>query len=97
MKNIGVIGFGKMGMLHAGIINALHDSRIKAIAESSDFIRNSSKGLIKNVTFYKDYQEMITKEKLDGIVIATPVWLHAEMMNYCFQNNLSMLVEKPLC
>ena len=97
MKNIGIIGFGKMGMLHAGIINALNDSCITAIAESSDFIRNASVGLMNNVIFYKDYQNMITKEKLDGIVIATPVWLHAEMLNYCFQNNINMLVEKPLC
>ena len=97
MKNIGVIGFGKMGMLHTGIINALHDSSVIAIAESSDFIRNAGKGLMKNISFYKDYHNMITKENLDGIVIATPVWLHAEIMNFCFQNNLSMLVEKPLC
>jgi len=97
MKNIGIIGFGKMGMLHAGIINALHDSRIKAIAETSNFIRSASKGLMNNISFHRDYQNMIKKENLDGIVIATPVWLHAEMMNYCFQNNLSMLVEKPLC
>jgi len=32
MKNVGVIGFGKMGMLHAGIINALNNSRIIDIA-----------------------------------------------------------------
>lgn len=97
MKNIGVIGFGKMGMLHAGIINALHDSRIIAIAESSDFIRGAGKGLMKNISFYKNGENMIEKENLDGIVITTPVWLHGKMMNYCFQNNLSMLVEKPLC
>ena len=97
MKNIGIIGFGKMGMLHAGIINALHDSRIVSIAESSDFIQKASKGLMNNISFHRDYQNMIKKENLDGIVITTPVWLHAEMMNYCFQNNLSMLVEKPLC
>ena len=40
---------------------------------------------------------MIQTEKLDGIVICTPVGTHAEIMNYCYQNNLNMLVEKPLC
>ena len=63
MKNIGIIGFGKMGMLHAGIINALHDSRIVAIAESSDFIRKASKGLMNNISFHRDYQNMIKKPK----------------------------------
>ena len=97
MKSIGVIGFGKMGMLHAGIINALHDSQIISVAESSDFLRTSASGLLKNVSFYQDYRDMISKENLDGVVICTPVSLHSEMMNVCAENNISMLVEKPLC
>ena len=44
MKNIGVIGFGEIGMLHAGTNNALHDSRVVALAESSDFIQNAGSG-----------------------------------------------------
>lgn len=97
MKKIGVIGFGKMGMLHAGIINAFQDSKIVSISESSDFIRNAAKSVMPQVSFYQEHKDMISNEQLDGIVICTPVNKHAEMMNLCFQNNISMLVEKPLC
>ena len=56
MEKIGVIGFGKMGMLHSGIINAFKDAKIVSVSESSNFICKYARNIMRNVNFYNDYK-----------------------------------------
>jgi len=44
---------------------------------------------------YLDYKEMLEKEELDIIDIATPVKSHKELVSYCCSRVHNMLVEKP--
>jgi predicted dehydrogenase len=45
---------------------------------------------------YADYKEMIGREKLDAVAIATPDHLHEEIAVYSAEKGLHMLVQKPL-
>ncbi|MFH1844258.1 MAG: Gfo/Idh/MocA family oxidoreductase, partial [bacterium] len=45
---------------------------------------------------YADYREMIAREELDAVVIATPHHLHAPMTLAALETGLHVLVEKPL-
>jgi predicted dehydrogenase len=93
---IGVIGAGKMGLLHTGIFNSIGGGRIVAISEREKLILGGLKSFLKNVDFYSDYKEMIVESEIDAVVIATPTFLHKEMIVEALKADKSVFVEKPL-
>ncbi|MGA2626673.1 MAG: Gfo/Idh/MocA family oxidoreductase [Candidatus Bathyarchaeia archaeon] len=99
MKRVGIVGLGKMGILHAGIVNQLPDSRIQAVCEKEKLVSGIAKKLLpKEVQFYNDHVEMVTKENLDAVFITTPIGSHTpiivDLTN--LKPDLSLFVEKPL-
>jgi len=93
---VGVIGAGKMGMLHAGIFNNLGNGTLSAISEKKKLIISGLKKYLSYVNIYKDYRNMLEKEDLDIVVITTPVFLHKTMIEDALKHNLHIFVEKPL-
>jgi len=88
-----------MGILHAGIVNQLPNSRIQAVCEKERIVARMAKSFLpKGLSFYDDGVEMVKKESLDAIFITTPIASHApiiiELAN--LQPSLSIFVEKPL-
>jgi predicted dehydrogenase len=92
---VAVVGIGKMGLLHAGILNALEGVELCAMSDTSRYLLGMVKNL-KPVPVYDDYLKMLDKEKPDAAVIATPVKLHVPMMRECAKRGIHFLVEKPL-
>ncbi len=45
---------------------------------------------------YTDYKEMLKKEELDGVIIATPNYLHFELAMACMKKGIPILLEKPM-
>jgi len=95
MMKVAVVGIGKMGLLHAGIMNALDGVQLCAICDASKFLLDFARGL-KNLPVYDDYLTMLDKEKPDAAVITTPVFLHVPMAGECVKRNIPFLLEKPL-
>ena len=95
---IGVIGAGIYG---SKVIKAYHSAHLDGSVDFAAFSEinptvmgeTESKFGIKG---YLDYKEMVARENLDGVAIVTPDYLHAEITNYCAENGLHMLVQKPL-
>ena len=46
--------------------------------------------------FYEDYVAMLEAEKLDGVIIGTPNFLHAEMAVATLSRRIPTLLEKPM-
>lgn len=92
---VAVIGIGKMGLLHAGILNALEGVELCALSDTSKYLLGMIQNL-KPVPVYDDYKKMLDREKPDAAVIATPVKLHVPMMRECAERGIHFLVEKPL-
>jgi len=97
MTRTAVIGIGKMGMLHAGILNGLDTVELCAVSDNSGFLLSSIKGLRPDLEVYEDYIKMLDEVKPDAVVIATPVFLHVPMARACLERNIPFLLEKPLC
>ena len=96
---ISVIGLGKMGLLHAGIVNSLPDARVTAVCETDFFLSTAAKALLpKEIAVYRDLNKMILEEDPDAIYVTTPIDTHVPIINDSFRakSNLSMFVEKPL-
>jgi predicted dehydrogenase len=99
MLKIGVVGLGKMGLLHAGILNALPSCEITSIAEKESLLVKFAKKLIPNLKFYPTIVEMMAGEnELDAIYVTTPISTHLPIMQEIVakQKKLGVFVEKPL-
>ena len=97
--NIGVIGLGKMGLLHAGIVNSLPDAKVTSVCERDFFLSTAAKaGLPKQIAVYRNAQKMISEQDLDAVYVTTPIGTHVPIINDLLQenSNLSVFVEKPL-
>ncbi|MBM2818345.1 MAG: Oxidoreductase protein family [Nitrosarchaeum sp.] len=94
--NVAVIGLGKMGLLHAGILNSLKDVNLIAITEKEKLISNYIKSSLDNVKVYEDYEKMFESENIDLAYITTPVSTHVPIALACINNKISFFMEKPI-
>lgn len=76
--------------------NALkcEESKLTAICDQNDKYKNKAKKY--GLNFYNDYKNMITKENLDGVILALPNQLHSQAVRHCADVGLHILVEKPI-
>ena len=91
---LGMIGMGLIGTAHVKTLAKVEECDLIAISDTDERHRDVATGL--GVSFYRDYTEMIAKEKLQGVIIATPNHLHAPMGIACAQRGLHLFVEKPI-
>lgn len=97
MIRLGVIGYG--GRIK-GVINLMNrlnaGTEIVAITDvRNDEIRQQMKEPEK-VAFYTDPDEMLDREKLDGVMVGTRCGLHSKMAIKVLRRNLPMYLEKPI-
>lgn len=92
---IAVVGLGKMGLSHFSMVNAHPDTETIA-CDATGFLIDV---LSKNVgnTVYKRYEELLEKEALDAVVIATPSRLHDGMVHAALEKGIHVFCEKPFC
>ncbi|MGZ4849198.1 MAG: Gfo/Idh/MocA family protein [Halobacteriota archaeon] len=93
---VGVIGLGKMGLLHSGIFNQLGSSTLVAAAETDSLTNNLVRTYLPDVSVYRDYEAMFKREELDIAAITTPVFLHKPIAETAREHDCHIFVEKPL-
>ena len=93
---VGIIGFGKMGMLHGATMNSLPDVEIVAVADTTKLILKAFRSLLPNIKYYTSYQKMIDSCPMDCVIITTPSFNHAEIAKYASDHKLDFFIEKPL-
>ena len=89
-----VIGVGNMGKNHARVYYELNSAELVAIADISQKAKEIAKKY--KCKYYKDYKEMIRKEKLDAVSIAVPTSLHYKVAKDCIEMGINILIEKPI-
>ncbi len=74
----------------ASISDACQDSLIKSSGKATDLFG-------KSPNCYNDYKVMLSTEKLDAVIIASPNHHHFEQICFIFENypDLAVLLEKP--
>jgi myo-inositol 2-dehydrogenase/D-chiro-inositol 1-dehydrogenase len=94
--NLGVIGAGKIGTLHAKNISLFTDARVLAIA---DVNRVASENLAKQVSakkIYSSYFDLIKDNDIDGVIISLPNNMHYEVSMAAIDAGKHVFCEKPL-
>lgn len=92
---IGIIGAGRMGITHLSILGPNPNIKIKAISEPSKLIASLFDKYFSGFTVYSDYNEMLRKEELDGLLICTPPNLHKSICLNAIDKGINLFVEKP--
>lgn len=92
---LAIIGIGNMGSGHLKNMPKLERADLVALCDSDE--EKAKKLESENsVPVYRDYKEMLEKETLDGIIIATPHYDHTPIAIDAFKKGVSVLTEKPL-
>ena len=92
---IGLIGAGDFGLFCMEAFAATPDLRVVAVADPRPDL-DSRLAASPTISKYADWREMLTKESLEVLHIATPPWTHAEIAMVAAQDGVSVFVEKPL-
>lgn len=91
----GIIGCGKVAGIHAAALIAIPKSAFTAVCGVDEKrTRDFASGY--GVKGYTDVTEMVTKEKLDMVIVGTPHPVHREPTIRALKSGANVLVEKPL-
>jgi predicted dehydrogenase len=91
---LGLIGMGMIGKLHAETMSKMKDLEFVAASDVDAKHKKTAEGL--GTKYYQSYEDMISKEKMDGLVIAVPNELHLPVGATCAKKGLHLLMEKPI-
>jgi scyllo-inositol 2-dehydrogenase (NADP+) len=96
MIRTAVVGLGKMGLSHLAILRTHPDIDVVAVCDTFGMMLN---GLSRytGLKTYGDYMELLEKEPLDAVLIATPSRFHGAMVKQALDKNLHVFCEKPFC
>jgi len=88
-----------MGILHAGIVNALPQCRIVAVCESDPLMTTVAKKVLPSyVSFYKNIRDMVNDDRINAVFITSPIHTHAQIVRDILEasREISIFSEKPL-
>lgn len=92
---IGVIGGGAIASHHAKALDTLGKS-ITAIADIDSEVRRAFADKYTVDETYAEYDTMLSEVDLDVVVVAVPNVLHADCAISALEEDVNVLVEKPL-
>jgi predicted dehydrogenase len=94
---VAVVGLGKMGLLHAGILNTLDGVKLAAVCDKSGLIRRFFKKLIGEVQVVDDL-EKLSDSDLDVVYVTTPIPSHFHITEAIYSSRIAgnVFVEKTL-
>lgn len=93
--NAAVIGVGNMGRHHVRNCSEIANINLVAIADINEKIGQPLAEKY-HCRFYKDYREMLKKEKLDFVSICVPTKLHKKVAIDAITSGCHILIEKPI-
>jgi predicted dehydrogenase len=94
---IGVIGCGAVAQLeHIPAIRKLPNAQLLALCDRDKAKLQALARKHEVPHIFENYEEMLELEELDGVVIATPNYLHAPMTIAALRRGKHVLCEKPM-
>jgi len=98
MINVGIIGAGRIGQVHAkSIITGVDEANILAIADP--YLSPAAEKWAKSVgipNIYRDYKLIINDERIDAVLICSSTDTHAQISIEAIQAGKHVFCEKPI-
>ena len=90
----GVVGIGGMGANHAKKLqeNKIENAILTAVADSNVEYKNK----YENIPFFENIDNFFDNKIIDAAIIATPHKSHIDLAKKALENNINVIIEKPL-
>lgn len=95
MFNIGIIGLGRMGIVHAENISKIKDFKLVAISEKNTDRIEEIKNKYK-VKVFADNDELLQMKEIDFVVVSTTNETHEDITIKALCKGKNVIVEKPM-
>lgn len=98
MRKVGiaVVGLGRIGRLHAEILRfKVEGAELVAVGDVLEEIAKSVASRL-GVKYYLSYDELLKDDAIEAVAIATPTFLHKDMIIKAAEAGKHIFVEKPL-
>jgi predicted dehydrogenase len=93
---IAIVGFGKMGILHAGILNLLNPGCVTAIIERSRILSYAASKVTKKTKVLRNLDDLQKKVEVDAAFVTTPAGSHHLLLGKLLDSGVPRIfVEKP--
>ena len=94
---IGVVGLGKMGLLHSSILNVIPEVQLAGVCEKSAITRKLFKKVLRDVPLVEDVTDF-SDLNLDAVYITTPIPSHFIVAKTVYQERIArhLFIEKTL-
>jgi len=94
----GVIGTGMMGVEHIENINAINGAAVTAISDPDAGSRATGQAVagIGDEATFGDHRSLLSSGLVDAVVLASPNFTHAEILDDVIASGVHFLTEKPL-
>jgi predicted dehydrogenase len=93
---VGIIGFGKRGILHASSVNMNPEAEWKAVCDPDERTHDFIKIFYPNISLFSDTDDMLEKVSLNTIFICTPDNTHLLLASRMAKEDMNIFVENPL-
>jgi predicted dehydrogenase len=91
---IAVAGAGLIGLRHIEETQKSLSAKVSAIVDPSP--KAAEVASKEGVPLYKSLEELLVRDRPDGVILATPNQLHVEQGLQCIRAGIPVLVEKPV-
>lgn len=87
-----------MGKTHATNLAArIPRARLEAISDSNISLATKVGAALGVTEVFSDYRQLLKKEEVEAVVIATPSFTKPELVNAALESGKNVYCEKPLC
>jgi len=93
-SRIAVAGAGYIGLAHIGVASRSPTCTLSAIVDPSPAA--AAVAAKEAVPLYRSLEELLAKDRPDGLILATPNQLHVPQALQCAEAGLPILLEKPI-
>jgi len=94
MLNIGLLGCGRIGVVHARSIFSIDNARVSAVADA--FAEPAKALAAKTGAAVLSPEELIASDDVDAVVIGTPTDTHSDLILAAAQAGKAIFCEKPV-
>ena len=95
MINVALLGFGRIGQMHARNIYRNNNLQLLYVYEKIEKLRKKAKKLY-NCSIEKDYKKIFSDSRVDIIFISSPTSTHIKFIEEGIKYKKTIFCEKPL-
>lgn len=93
---VGIIGCGRFGNFHLDNLLQMENVNVVALYNRGMERLEKTGKKVPKARLYQDYKAMLSKEKMDAVILCIPPDAHGEIEELCCKKKINLYIEKPV-